>query len=1469
MAAKSAFWRVYLVVFLCLAGAIRLAQDGARRLVSAQPLRDASPGPMENSALPNGVARIRGVAATYIHQNGRAYPLRGIEVALWEDVPLGPDVQLGGALHTVEATSAAHCGLDREANYIQDGAWHHSDDSGYFDFGNVEVGAGKNVYFKLRYVFYDGGDGVSLVGSTRLTVMERTHMGDALAETESQRLLVLPGTDTLTLVTAPSLGTPDTSADEAAHIYDDLSRTYAYLRDCAAFTPDPVVALIDLGSTGEPSFWGSTIDYPAWDNDYLAFEPTSEIIYQYAHALLYFMRGGSLPPLDDGDGPHGGCSNLASADGLAEGWARFLPARILDDPHFYWGAGAEPRDLSRDDGEFAACDRSEWTFGAILWDLWSEREGSTDSGFSHIVQTLANHDPDLVATYYNQYLSDWGDCYSAWLVFHQHNVDYAQCASPAAPDSLLAAPISQTQIDLTWQDHAVTESGFILERSLAGQGDWVGVVTLAAGATGYSDVDRDCGTGYDYRIRAYRSGDGQFSEYSNLASAATHACQPANFAKNGPANGAVDLPANLSLSWQPSTGAVSYEYCYDAFNDGICNTTWHSTGDTSAALSGLSSGATVYWQVRAVNPVGAALADGGSWWRFTVQSSPPDGFTKVGPVDGATGVTTNPALSWNGSSAADSYEYCLDTLDNEACDAGWINVGASTNVLLSGLSGVTDYYWQVRARNVHGLTLADGGVWWRFSTQAALPGAFAKSGPEHLSANQPTSLNLYWQPSSGATSYEYCYDLTNDSMCAGSWIVTDNTSASLNGLLSGSTYYWQVRARNALGATDANAGVWWQFSIGPTASDKYESDNTSAQASLISPGSSQTHSIVPANDVDWAMFNLAANSQVILVTSGPAGYNTRLWLYDGSLNQVEYNDDGGVGNYSFIDRLCGSQSLAPGTYYVKVDEWGNNNQVPSYQLSLAVSSCEPGVFGKLAPSDQAGGTATALTLSWQASVGAASYTYCYDTTPGATCETIWHDNGSYTSVDLSGLAPNAAYFWQVYASNDSGDLEADGGAWWRFTTGDAYEPNNASGQAAWLVPGSPQAHSILPASDVDWAMFSLDENSQVTIETSGSAGYDTRLWLYASGPGGLSEIEWDDDSGEGNYARIDRLCAVDALPPGTYYIKVDEKGNDHVVPEYQLGLAVSSCLPAAFNKLLPSDLSSNISTSLALSWQGSVGASSYRYCIDTTRNDLCDGGWISAGGSTSALVSGLSYGVTYYWQVQAENGSGFRDADGRVWWRFITQVSPPDPFEKIGPVDGASNLALSPTLHWGSSRAASSYEVCWDTDDNDLCDSDWHSSASSTSIGLSGLDYATTYFWQVSARNSTGLVEADGGAWRHFTTRLAPPEGFSKIGPLNATGNLCGPLPLVWQASSGAASYEYCYDTTNNAVCNGLWRPNGANTSATLIDLADNTTYFWQVRSRNASSSVSADGGSWWQFTSGASCGSTLYLPFVVRPGGS
>ena len=94
----------------------------------------------------------------------------------------------------------------------------------------------------------------------------------------------------------------------------------------------------------------------------------------------------------------------------------------------------------------------------------------------------------------------------------------------------------------------------------------------------------------------------------------------------------------------------------------------------------------------------------------------------------------------------------------------------------------------------------------------------------------------------------------------------------------------------------------------------------------------------------------------------------------------------------------------------------------------------PGAFSKISPASLASIAGTSTTLTWGASSDATSYSYCVDTLDNGVCDGSWQSAGAATSVPLSGLAAGTTYYWQVRASNATGNTPANGAAWWMFAT---------------------------------------------------------------------------------------------------------------------------------------------------------------------------------------------------------------------------------------------------------------------------------------------------------------------------------------------------------------------------------------------------------------------------------------------------
>ena len=119
-------------------------------------------------------------------------------------------------------------------------------------------------------------------------------------------------------------------------------------------------------------------------------------------------------------------------------------------------------------------------------------------------------------------------------------------------------------------------------------------------------------------------------------------------------------------------------------------------------------------------------------------------------------------------------------------------------------------------------------------------------------------------------------------------------------------------------------------------------------------------------------------------------------------------------------------------------------------------------------------------------------------------------------------------------------------------SGDSYEPDNRSAKAKKILSGETQYRSIHVLGDVDWAKFTLNQTSDVTIETNGMAGDDTAIALF--GPDNSTTlIEKDRNHGLGYFSLI-RRTGTRALAAGTYYIKVREYGSNRTIFSYTLSL---------------------------------------------------------------------------------------------------------------------------------------------------------------------------------------------------------------------------------------------------------------------------------------------------------------------------
>ena len=372
------------------------------------------------------------------------------------------------------------------------------------------------------------------------------------------------------------------------------------------------------------------------------------------------------------------------------------------------------------------------------------------------------------------------------------------CPPPEAPSALNVAPFSTTQLDLTWADNATDESGYRIERSPDGGATWAEITGLPANSTSYSNTYLICGTSYTYRVRAYRASDGQFSAYTNEASALTLACPPPPAPPTVLSAVAVS-ETQIDLSWIDN-GTDETAYSLERSPDGL---TWAEIvalpADTTGYSDiGLTCGAIYAYRIRtyrAADDQFSAYSNEASTLTLACPVVPPDAPTALSAVAAS---DTQIDLTWV-DNATDESTYRIERSLDGITWAEIVTLPAdTTNYSNIGLVCDTIYVYRVRAYRVAGDQFS------AYSNEASTLTLACPVPPPNAPtvlnavAVSDTQIDLTWVDNATDES-AYRIERSPDGL---TWaeIVTlpaDSASYSDTGLTCGTSYTYRVRAYRA------------------------------------------------------------------------------------------------------------------------------------------------------------------------------------------------------------------------------------------------------------------------------------------------------------------------------------------------------------------------------------------------------------------------------------------------------------------------------------------------------------------------------------------------------------------------------------------------------------------------------------------------------------------------------------------------
>ncbi len=345
---------------------------------------------------------------------------------------------------------------------------------------------------------------------------------------------------------------------------------------------------------------------------------------------------------------------------------------------------------------------------------------------------------------------------------------------------------SQGRPTLKW--NAVSGAAkYEVYRARSLNGDYIKYSTVTG--TSYTNTSYiENGNTYYYKVRALKS-DGTAGAWSSVVSVTYKQTLSAPTVTGGN-----DAQGRPTLKWNAVTGAAKYEVYRARSKDGPYTKYSTTTGTAYTNSSYLTSGATYYYKVRALDANGNAGP-------YSAVVSVTCRLKLTAPtVTGGTDAQGRPTLKWNAVSGAAKYEvYRARSMNGDYVKYSTVTGTSYTNT--SYLANGTTYYYKVRALGSDGTAGPDSTP--VSVTYKAPFGAPLVTGSKD-SQGRPA---LKWDKVTDAAKYEVYRARSKD----GTYSLMSTQSATgytnTSYLANGTTYYYKVRALKANGTASAYSSV--------------------------------------------------------------------------------------------------------------------------------------------------------------------------------------------------------------------------------------------------------------------------------------------------------------------------------------------------------------------------------------------------------------------------------------------------------------------------------------------------------------------------------------------------------------------------------------------------------------------------------------------------------------------------------------
>ena len=672
--------------------------------------------------------------------------------------------------------------------------------------------------------------------------------------------------------------------------------------------------------------------------------------------------------------------------------------------------------------------------------------------------------------------------------------------------------------------------------------------------------------------------------------------------------------------------------------------------------------------------------------------------------------------------------------------------------------------------------------------------------------------NMYIQDVSNPNTGEYRIFTTWDKATESDWIryeifrSTDGidfsafatiTDTNLNylldtGLASSTTYYYKTKS-----VDDIINNSDYSSTVSQTAGGNPE-DYISPTISSVSNGTPTINSVV----VTWSTDEISSSNVY---------YSTTSTVPDGSPSQ-------GVSGYTNSHSVTLRGLNSSTQYYYKArscDASDNCSESLIYDfITDTPDSSGPGI-SSVSSFDLKENSAT---ITWTTDEAADSFVE-FSTSTGFITGTL---QGKFVfetshSIILSGLTSETTYYYKVRSSDSSGNVSVS----------DEYNFSTIASSADVTPPVISNIGSSNLAYNTATITWTTDENSSSFVEFGPTTSY--------------GRIYGQNDSVQSHTVNLPH----DLDPATTYHYRVRSKdavGNEGISSDNNFTTSAD-----------PNDVTAPVISlvsvgdpgkdQITITWTTDEESNSYvGYSLATTTYNLEQGDPTMATSHSITLV-GLVPNSTYYARVKSTDPSGNIAVDNNsgTGYSFTTLASSSNP-PTISNIQFSNVTHNAATVAWTTDISSTSF-VEYGLDTSYGSSQGSFTMTTSHSVGLTGLLSDATYHFRVRSSNSEG-VEAVSQDYT-FTTETAPDITPPVISSIQTSNIDMDSADITWTTSEDANSIvEYGTSTEN---LNYLAGDEGIYTTShtvSLINLTVDTTYYYQVKSRDRAGNLTTDNNS-------------------------